>query len=340
MSRKLTPSDIQHIDPSIITCCSYHRSYFQRIQKDAPYFVKVWEHILYYAKKAINKKTKEAHFFDFGCGQGLFGIFAKKSGWGKVSLMDMNSHCVENAKTLCKYSGLENISIGYGKEENVADFFSQTAKPDVLVSTDVIEHVYNISEMLTLFKKALPNTMLIFTTGAVAENPLRNRMMMKVQVEDELKGTDVLQTATDNPYGGLNFREVRKNIIKETDTENRLTETELNELAIKTRGQNREDVIASVYKYFKTGKMPLELRHPTNTCDPISSSWTERLLTVNEYKEIFEQNGYTLQIIPGYYNDLTNKGLKKISLKLLNIFVQFFKLPQYSAYLMLIATPV
>lgn len=338
MSRKLSSSDIQNIDSSIITCCSYHRNYFQKIQNDAPYFIKMWEHILSQAEKDSDKK--KAHLFDFGCGQGLFGIFAKKSGWSSVSMMDMNGHCVENAEKLTEHFKLDDIHIGLGKEEDVADFFKEREKPNVLVSTDVIEHVYSIPKMLSIFKDALPTTTLIFTTGAVAENPLRSKMMKRLQVEDELKGTDVLQTTTDNPYGGLNFREVRKKIIQEADTDNKLSENKVAALAIKTRGQNREDVISSVQKYFTTGKMPIELQHPTNTCDPISSSWTERLLTVKEYKEIFEQNGYKLQVIPGYYNDITNKGVKKISLKLLNIFVQFFKLPQYGAYLMLKATPV
>jgi hypothetical protein len=209
----------------------------------------------------------------------------------------------------------------------------------VLVSSDVIEHVYDINELLSIFKKNLPDTALILTTGAVAENPLRSNMMRKLQVEDEHTVSDPLQTKTGNPYAGLSFKEVRKRIIQKADTGNKLTPVELDELIVKTRGLNEAAITVSVNDYFDTGKMPEELKHPTNTCDPISSSWTERLLTVKEYQGIFKRGNYKLEIFAGVYNDISNTGLKKLALKLLNGIVQLTGLPQYGAYLLLEATP-
>lgn len=339
---KFSATSIQQLDSSIITCCSYHRDYLKKIQKDAPYFCCIYDHVLDRAEKLIQikgKQKQQAHIFDFGCGQGIFGIYAKMNGWGKVSLMDINEHCTHNATAFTNELNLQDVNIQTGSENEVMDFFKNQQQPDVLTSLDVIEHVYDIDLMLEILKKSLPETSLIFVTGAVAENPLRSKMMKRLQIADEYDSIDTLQTFSDNPYAGLNFREVRKRIITDADIDHKLAEKEINELVFKTRGQNKQDIIASLKNYLQNGIMPKELKHPTNTCDPISSSWTERLLTVEEYKEIFTRNGYNLKVYPGKYNDITNSGLKKMSLKMLNNFVQFFNTPQYSAYLLLEATP-
>lgn len=330
---------LQQIPTSIITCCDYHRNYLVRLQTDAPYYVKLWGHVLQQALRYLSKKKEEAHFFDFGCGQGLFGVYAKLTGWQQVSMMDMHEHCVLNAQNICNHLGFANVRVGKGKEEAVADFFEAKPTPDVLVSTDVIEHVYDIPKMLTQFKASLPNTILVFTTGAIAENPLRSKHMKRLQHEDEWGTTDALQTSTDNPYAGMNFRLVRRKIIEKAAHHQPLRAEELEDLITRTRGQNEADIISSVIKYQKDGTLPTSPIHPTNTCDPISSSWTERLLTIPEYKRIFNSCGYQLDILPGFYNDVSNSGIKRISLKLLNNFVQFFELPQYSAYLLMVAIP-
>lgn len=330
---------LQQIPTSIITCCDYHRNYLTRLQNDAPYYVKLWGHVLQQALRYLPKKKEQAHFFDFGCGQGLFGAYAKFTGWQEVSMMDMHQHCVENAQKICNHLGFPNVRIGKGKEEAVADFFETSSKPDVLVSTDVIEHVYDIKKMLAQFKAALPNTILVFTTGAIAENPLRSKHMKRLQWEDEWGETDALQTSTDNPYAGMNFRMVRRKIIENASSHKPLPAEALEDLITRTRGQNNVDILSSVTKYLKDGTLPPLPTHPTNTCDPISSSWTERLLSISEYKKIFNSCGYQIEIHPGYYNDVSNSGIKRISLKLLNNFVQFFGLPQYSAYLLMVAIP-
>lgn len=335
-------SFLQQINPEIIACCNYHKEYFERIQQDAAYFLAIYDSVLAQAEKSIQakgKKKEEAHLLDFGCGNGLLGIYAKMKGWGSVSMMDINEHCTQNAKALTAYFQLQEVAIYTGSEEQLPDFLKGKKLPDVFISLDVIEHVYKIEHLLAILKTNLPTTTLFFSTGAIAENPLRSNHMKKLQLADEYQYTDALQTFSDNPFAGLNFREVREKIIKSTDEQQQLNEAEIATLVTKTRGQNKADIIASVKNYLQKGILPVELKHPTNTCDPISSSWTERLLTVKEYHEIFSNCGYNLSVHAGAYNDITHTGIKKGCLKLLNLLVKTFNLPQYSAYLLLEAAP-
>ena len=60
-----------------------------------------------------------------------------------------------------------------------------------------------------------------------------------------------------------------------------------------------------------------EPAHPTNTCDPITGSWTERLLTVKEYQSIYSKAGFALNVYNGFYNEW-QEGKKGSVLKLLN----------------------
>lgn len=337
-----TASNIQQIDPAVITCCNYHRDYFIRIQKVAGYFCTIYDHVLSIASERLDKQgipVKDARLLDFGCGLGLLGVYAKRNGWQQVSLMDINEHCTQNASTLAKAWQVPDLRIQKGSEDAVAEFFKEVPLPHVVISLDVIEHVYDIRQMLAHFKATMPEATLYFTTGAIAENPLRYRAIKKLQRTDEHDCTDELQTFSNNPFAGWSFRAMRRKIIQTADIKKCLSDSEIDLLITHTRGQHQADILQSVNTYLQTGALPPLLAHPTNTCDPISSSWTERLLTVKEYHEIFSDCGYNLSVHAGAYNDITHTGIKKGCLKLLNLLVKTFNLPQYSAYLLLEAAP-
>ncbi len=120
---------------------------------------------------------------------------------------------------------------------------------------------------------------------------------------------------TGDEYAGLPFKEIRRLIIEKTFPE--LTKETMDQLAINTRGLNKVDIIAAVENYLLTKKLPVLLNHPTNTCDPITGSWTERLLSINEYKDIYQKQGFTLTWHNGFYNKW-QPGIKSTALKLAN----------------------
>jgi hypothetical protein len=80
---------------------------------------------------------------------------------------------------------------------------------------------------------------------------------------------------------------------------------------------NTDDIIKAGKRFIETGLLPKPPFHPTNTCDPISGSWTERLLTIKEYNLIYEKAGFLLRVHNGFYNQW-QQGTKGNILKMAN----------------------
>ena len=72
------------------------------------------------------------------------------------------------------------------------------------------------------------------------------------------------------------------------------------------------------------------ISHPTNTCDPITGSWTERLLSFEEYKELYNINGFDIEIKPGLYNN-HQKIIKSFLISIINFSIR--TLPLWGFYI-------
>ena len=88
-------------------------------------------------------------------------------------------------------------------------------------------------------------------------------------------------------------------------------------LATRTRGLKKDDIELVVENYLNKNQLPEILNHPTNTCDPITGSWTERLLSIKEYKALFDKENFSIEIKKGFYNQW-QKGIKNLVAKILN----------------------
>ena len=100
-----------------------------------------------------------------------------------------------------------------------------------------------------------------------------------------------------------------------------LSDTEIHLLVKNTRGFRQDDIIKACGQYITTNERPSLIAHPTNTCDPISGSWTERFLSYAEYKSLFNRHGYALSITYGFYNQYQG-GIKGAILFFLNIVIK------------------
>jgi hypothetical protein len=56
--------------------------------------------------------------------------------------------------------------------------------------------------------------------------------------------------------------------------------------------------------------MPQPDTTSVNTCNPFNGSWTERILSISAYKKIYAQQGFSIEIYNGFYNQ-HNTGIKK-----------------------------
>lgn len=186
-----------------------------------------------------------------------------------------------------------------------------------LGSYDVLEHIYNIQDWISDLKRVPSEDLMVLkASGANIRNPRIRKFCMNQAYFNE--NNDRVYKKGDNEADCYKaYKKVRANIIRESSPE--LSENIIIELAKLSRGKAREDIIKCVEEYKRTGNMPKEINHPTNTCNPITGSWDENLIDHNFLINEFKKNGFSAKIIKGYYKyDNSIKGYIK---RLLNFII-------------------
>ena len=108
------------------------------------------------------------------------------------------------------------------------------------------------------------------------------------------------------------YAKIRKQLIFKI-SDDKLNSEEVNLLTRLTRGLIEEDIKKCVLNYINSKTFPLERekRFPSNTCDPFTGNWAERLMHPYELLEFFTQNGFNGQVIAGVYENRNNLTTKK-----------------------------
>lgn len=188
-----------------------------------------------------------------------------------------------------------------------------------MASYDVIEHVYDISLFFNKLRLLSDNHLSIFFASAAnKKNPFISRKMRKLHRQfekedrpfrfgkkptDTIKALEALQTELiDNNSSGLSV-------------------DKKHELARLTRGQKIEGILSAVDFYKKTGFFPSSIGHPTNTCDPYTGNWFERLMEPSALIFLLNECGFNGRVISGYYDQPANffRSLIKFAL---NFFIR------------------
>jgi hypothetical protein len=126
---------------------------------------------------------------------------------------------------------------------------------------------------------------MVFTTASKPYNSRVVRRLRKAMQADEL-GTTTRK----------GFWKMRRDFIQKLQPE--MSERELDYWADNTRGLVYSDVERAV-----ESQSPNLLLDPDNTCDPETGSWTERILPVEDYRQLLLPYGFTLTVLPGRYNE-------------------------------------
>jgi 2-polyprenyl-3-methyl-5-hydroxy-6-metoxy-1,4-benzoquinol methylase len=297
----------------------YAASYLQHLLINKEYYIDIYVSVLEKAFLQTNKKPADITFVDFGAGNGLLGMFASYLGVGTVYVVDADKSFVAAAKITAQVLQIPIDKFIAGTEEML---FSEKypQKPDIIAGTDVIEHIYDLDLFFFRLQKLNKHVVTIFTT---ASNPCNRKIVKQLesmQRKDELEGG---MSGDHILFGNshLPFREIRKQIIHSYSSV--LNNDEVDKLAAVTRGMSKPDIEESVIIYLSSGKMPVEISHPTNTCHPDTGSWSERILSISEYERVFHHNGFSLEITNGFYNKYSPL-LKRIIVLFVNTFIKLF----------------
>jgi 2-polyprenyl-3-methyl-5-hydroxy-6-metoxy-1,4-benzoquinol methylase len=303
------------VNSSTVSQNDYAKQYLDILLLHKEHYLNIYALVLEKAFAATN--NTHVALLDFGTGNGLFALFAKFCGVKEVFASDVSASFLEAAQQLSKQLDIAIDGWIIGDENTLTKHFSNK-QLDIVAGTDVIEHVYDLDNLFTQLYLLNSNMITVFTTASVAENPFKSAVLKKLQLKDELEDSNAFQTADGHEFAGMSFLQVRKQIIQ--TKANHLSKEEIEKLAVNTRGLRKDAIEKAVDLYLEKNQLPVLIKHSTNTCDPITGSWTERLLSIDEYRQLYKNHSTTLLVHCGFYNS-SEKGLKSYVAAMLNIII-------------------
>ncbi len=296
----------------------YANTYMQHLLLHKNYYLKIYSFVLDKLCQQLTKPLSESTLVDFGCGNGLLALFAKFCGFKTVIALDTNELFIATGKALEKSIKIEINHWICGDE---LQLLAQKDKwtIDAIVATDVVEHIYSIEKVLSIFIQINPDIVIGFTTASVYENYFKRKQLQRLMYKDEYLDSNAYESQETN--NGLPFVAVRKRIILNHFPN--LSPSEIDVLATQTRGLYEADIVKEItFHYPKTKKINYQPPDRLNTCNPITGSFTERLLSMKKYKEIFAAANMQLKFFNGFYNT-NGSGIKKLLCIILNKLIQF-----------------
>src|SRR5690606_30078558 len=188
----------------------YCQNYLQHLLTHKNYYVKIYAAVLDELLAASSTPLNKITVLDFGTGNGLLALFAKYCGFNNVYACDVDAYFLAAAKNLSGHLNLPiNKFIKGGLEE--AKIELKGADLSAIISTDVIEHIYN----LPLFFKTMYTINLemisVMTTASNPVNKFKVRQLKKIQIRDELVGYSGNEIETE---GHPSYFSIRKIIIE------------------------------------------------------------------------------------------------------------------------------
>ena len=286
------------IDYNQLPISDYNKQYIGRIKPALPYYLEIFATCIKEAQKRQSKKLSELTMVDFGGGSGFLSMLAKQLGMGQVVYVDLNEESVKTISLLKELTGTGPDVILHGSAGTLRAWCEETGtKPELLVATDLIEHIYNLNTFFSELRDVNEAMHMVFTTASTPYNPMVIRRLHKLMKVCE--------------QGENGYRSVREKYIKNSFP--RLTPNEVSEWATQTRGL----VFADIEKAIKANQPP-RLSDPYNTCNPATGNWAERILPIKEYRSLLSAQGYSLAVLKGFYNTRQTNPLKAVVCKILN----------------------
>ena len=248
-------------------------------------------------------KIEELSLVDYGGGCGFFSLLASRAGVGKVIYVDLNPRSVETVRILKERLGFGPDVIIEGDAYDLeAWLHEEKDKPQLIVGTDVIEHIYDVMDCFYNFVSINKRIAMIFTTASTPYNPWVKRRLYRWMDEAE-RGTGEQPN-----YWTLRREYFRKKFPMASDEE-------LDYWADITRGQTYEAIDIGIEENDLSSTI---LPGPHNTCDPRTGNWMERILPIAEYRKFAAIIGYRVDVGKGFYNERRANRAASLVCRLLN----------------------
>lgn len=292
-------SKLSTLDPDKLSISDYQKNYLGNYLQRLHYGMETGIFILSHVFDGLNQKPEHAVLLDHGGGTGILSMLAKAAGVGKVVYEDIYDVSCHDARSIALSLGLEADEYLHGDEKAIVRYFKQQGGPDVIISRNVIEHVYQPESLVQTLSEIHNKSMqILFATTGNYDNPAVRAYTRKLQRKAEYtglrsrwdKGTDAKK-----PLFEIR-REMISDLAPEFDAET------IGQMAKHTRGLIKPAILMALEDFKSSGRLPPVLSDPHNTCDPETGNWVERLSSIAEYHDIFEENGFHFRCLPGFYD--------------------------------------
>ena len=311
-------SKLDNIEVSSLNCSAYSKRYLQHLLDHRLYYLAIYADVLDTALSRSSKDIRDLNLLDFGAGNGLLGMFASHCGFKKVFLCDVNENFVKASQLTAQIVQVTIAGFVTGDLDKVNQQFPE-AGIDVIVATDVIEHIYNLDVFFDNIQQMNPAMVTVFTTASNPANQFKVRQLKKMQLKDEFRGGDPGDFVLAGEEKHAAYLHIRRAIIR--DNFPAVKGEELDKLATATRGLRRDDIIAFIRFYTDGHPIQSTIIGNTNTCHPETGSWSERILPIDYYKQLYLRHGFNLAVQNGFYNDL-DPGPKQMINYFMNLLVK------------------
>jgi hypothetical protein len=330
LARKLSRLDLLSLDIS-----DYNKRYLGDYLKDLRYHLQRFTYILAWAVADTNCPLHQFVFIDYGGGSGLLSFLAKELGVGAVIYNDIYNVSCRDAGILGRAIEDEPDDCVRGDVDELLHFVKTKALScNAIASNDVIEHVYDAEGFLRKISDLSDRSdksdrldgsfSVVMASDANPFNPRTRRRLMKMQIERELKDREKVwghkERDSLRAYLGI-----RKEII--SNHAPTLSGDEIERLAKATRGLIESEIRQCVDAYVRTKTISRRPDHPTNTCDPYTGNWAERLMDLGRLSAVLSDRGFAVDILAGHYGSSRNP-VKRLAGALLNMLIVVFKKKQ------------
>jgi 2-polyprenyl-3-methyl-5-hydroxy-6-metoxy-1,4-benzoquinol methylase len=311
---------LRALDLNALNLSDYSRNYLSFLIDDAWETLSRFEQVVMQALRHSNNPISEITIVDFGGGTGLQSLLAKEVGFKSVIYNDIFEGSCLDVAVLADACDLQIERIIQGDTTDLVFELNQNLiKADLIVSYDVIEHVYDVKENFLAFAQLNHRPdVIVYGSGANIRNPFYTQAVKKVQISVETvdRNESYGHKASDSLKSYVNLR---RDII--VNCAPSLSESEIDYLAIKSRGLIKLDIEKYVKEYLLTGHFNHQISHPTNTCDPMTGNWCEHLLEFDWIVATAESLDFNAQISKGRYSPdrITKRNLARWIFNIVNV---------------------
>jgi hypothetical protein len=312
------------LNVNLLEISDYNKRYFGEYTiKCLRSALQKYSYLLAWSVAFSRVKLDRLVFIDYGGGPGTLSLLAKEFGIGRVIYNDIYGVSCRDARVIGQKVKSEANDYILGDIDNLIDFLKRSGiSCNAIVSSDVIEHIYDIESYLRKLSALSEISLsIVMATTANSLNPLIKRQRMRMHFDVEYKDRE--ETWGFKKRDSLrSYLNIRRECVSQYAPS--LSDEEVDSLAMATRGLVISDIEKCVEEYLRTGRISRKPNHPTNTCDPFTGNWAEHLMDVNHLKRVLCDEGFKVSVLSGYYGT-PNSAVKRIIGRCLNPLISVFR---------------